>query len=116
MDLLTVLLTKEASVREAAGLYLKKPAEHDLVAAMLNYGAYSQQYFGYNTGNLANEGLPNIDISSIDGNTIGSSYAYNKSNPNIILPQNNAGVKGIERIIQIFMNGFIYRQRRILIL
>ncbi|MBR3988810.1 MAG: hypothetical protein IKK10_05850 [Clostridia bacterium] len=28
-----------------------------LVKAMLNYGAYAQEYFGYNTGILANEGL-----------------------------------------------------------
>lgn len=30
----------------------------DLVTAMLNYGAYSQTYFGYNTDNLANSDLP----------------------------------------------------------
>ena len=29
----------------------------ELVRAMLNYGAAAQQYFNYNVGNLANEGL-----------------------------------------------------------
>jgi len=33
-------------------------AASDLVKALLNYGAYSQLYFGNNTGNLANEILP----------------------------------------------------------
>ena len=40
-----------------------------LVKAMLNYGAYSQQYFGYNTGNLANAGislaLPDITAANL---------------------------------------------------
>lgn len=51
------------SVRDYAAYILNHTASgeigHDpkvvaLVKAMLNYGAYSQVYFGYNTGNLAN--------------------------------------------------------------
>ena len=39
-----------------------------LVKAMLNYGAYSQEYFNYNTGKLANESLSAEDkvLGSID--------------------------------------------------
>ncbi|MBR5090159.1 MAG: hypothetical protein IK093_12095, partial [Ruminiclostridium sp.] len=32
-------------------------AAHELIEAMLNYGAYSQLYFNYNTENLANEDI-----------------------------------------------------------
>ncbi len=51
------ILTKNASVREAAALYLRKPAEHDLVAAMLYYGGCSQRAFGYNEVDCADIGI-----------------------------------------------------------
>ena len=37
---------------------MNKKAE-ELVKAMLNYGAYAQQYFGINTNNLANKNIYN---------------------------------------------------------
>ncbi len=37
----------------------------ELAASMLHYGAYSQMYFNYNTGNLANRGLKELDLSSV---------------------------------------------------
>ncbi|MBQ8845939.1 MAG: hypothetical protein IJ006_02225, partial [Lachnospiraceae bacterium] len=49
------------SVREYAedvmGKYGESSNEYKLAKAMLNYGAYAQTYFGYNTNNLANNGL-----------------------------------------------------------
>ena len=41
---------------------------------MLNYGAYSQSYFGYNESSLANEGLSNTDVSSVIAETINKPY------------------------------------------
>ena len=35
----------------------ENPGINELVKAMLNYGAYAQQYFNYNVENLANEGI-----------------------------------------------------------
>ncbi|MGN0578699.1 MAG: hypothetical protein ACI4J4_08765 [Ruminiclostridium sp.] len=50
-----------------------------LVKAMLNYGAYSQLYFSYNTGKLANEGVT-ADFSAITADTIiTSSPVYTKN-------------------------------------
>lgn len=56
----------EYSVREYAetilsGIYDDETKE--LVKAMLHYGAYSQEWFDYNTTNLANEGLDPLDLS-----------------------------------------------------
>ncbi|MDO5560479.1 MAG: hypothetical protein Q4F95_12925 [Oscillospiraceae bacterium] len=56
------LLTKktEYSVKEYCSNILKKEdysAQHDLVSAILNYGAASQKYFKHNTENPANEGV-----------------------------------------------------------
>ena len=44
----------------------------DLVKAMMNYGAYSQIYFNYNTGNLANAILDaaDKDVSSISATSL----------------------------------------------
>lgn len=44
----------------------------DLVKAMMNYGAYSQIYFNYNTGNLANAILDvaDRDVSSISATSL----------------------------------------------
>ncbi len=39
---------------------------HDLAAALLHYGAAAQTYFGYNTGNLANEGVDPLPAIPID--------------------------------------------------
>ena len=44
----------QLSVRDVAKEYLERYTATDLVKAMLNYGAYSQLYFGYNTNDLAN--------------------------------------------------------------
>ncbi|MBE5867267.1 MAG: hypothetical protein E7292_13945, partial [Lachnospiraceae bacterium] len=38
----------------------------ELVKAMLHYGAYSQEWFDYNTTNLANAGLETLDLSEAD--------------------------------------------------
>ena len=51
------------SVREYAAYILDHPEKYsvnaiELVKAMLNYGAAAQNYFGYNTGDLANSILP----------------------------------------------------------
>jgi len=54
------------SVREYADILLSDSAQsdcHDIVKYMLAYGAASQAYFNYNTGNLADEG---IDAEPID--------------------------------------------------
>lgn len=45
-----------------------------LVKAMLNYGAYAQEYFGYNTENLANESLSESDKALADADF--SDYMY----------------------------------------
>lgn len=52
------------SVKEYADYILAhsgdyKSSEVELVKAMLNYGAYAQQYFGINTNNLANKNIYN---------------------------------------------------------
>ncbi|MGN0619026.1 MAG: transglutaminase domain-containing protein [Ruminiclostridium sp.] len=47
-----------------AGTYDDKTVA--LVKAMLNYGAYSQMYFNYNTGKLANESLSAEDKALVD--------------------------------------------------
>ena len=66
------------SVQEYAAYILANPnidgfAEaQDLVKAMLNYGAYSQIYFDYNTANLANSILSEADkdVSSVTADTL----------------------------------------------
>jgi len=49
------------------------PEDIALVKAMLNYGAYAQNYFGYNTGALANAALADgeKDVSSVDVSSFG---------------------------------------------
>mgnify|MGYP002154266436 CR=1 FL=1 len=56
------------------------------VKALLNYGAYSQQQFGYNTDNLANENMPDADKSLNNADL--TSYKYNLINNNAV-----AGIK-----------------------
>ena len=43
----------------------QKTEMHDLAKATLNYGAYAQLQFGYNTENLANAGLDAVDMSDV---------------------------------------------------
>lgn len=65
------------TVKEYADYIIEHPTEFAnsektvaLVKAMLNYGAYSQIYFGYNTGELANDGvelvLPKITATNLE--------------------------------------------------
>ena len=49
-----------------------------MVKAMLNYGAYAQQHFEYNTGNLANAAMSEAD-KTLQAITIGDSYKYTTS-------------------------------------
>jgi len=59
----------EYSVREYAERILSGSYDYEtkeLVKAMLHYGAYSQEWFDYNTTNLANEGLDILDLSEAD--------------------------------------------------
>ena len=59
----------EYSVREYADRILSGNYDaetKELVKAMLHYGAYSQEWFDYNTTNLANEGLDTLDLSEAD--------------------------------------------------
>ena len=56
----------EYSVREYADRILSGSYDaetKELVKAMLHYGAYSQEWFDYNTTNLANAGLDTLDLS-----------------------------------------------------
>lgn len=66
------------TVQQYANTILKDPAkyakEQDIVRAMLNYGAYSQAYFGYNESSLANEGLSNTGVSGVSAKTINKPY------------------------------------------
>ena len=69
------------SVREYAEYILSNPTvypnEQELVKAMLNYGAYAQVYFGYETGDLANDGYENdTAITAVTANDL-AKYAYN---------------------------------------
>lgn len=59
----------EYSVREYADRILSGNYDaetQELVKAMLHYGAYSQEWFDYNTTNLANAGLETLDLSEAD--------------------------------------------------
>ena len=51
----------ESSVRKYSDIILSDESQSDttkaLIIAMLDYGAYAQEYFGYNTENLANAGI-----------------------------------------------------------
>lgn len=38
---------------------------HDLAVSLLNYGAYAQKYFNYNTRNLANSSLNDTSVASL---------------------------------------------------
>ncbi len=71
---------------EADGTTVKNQYYADaapLIEAMLNYGAYSQTYFNYNTEHLANEGKTNTDVSSVTSETVNKPYDVR----NINLPE-----------------------------
>jgi len=54
-------------IKDETGTY---DAVKPLVKAMLHYGAYAQKYFGYNTENLANDGLNIPDLASVTKDTL----------------------------------------------
>ncbi len=66
------------TVQQYAKAILDDPAkyakEQDIIKSMLNYGAYSQSYFGYNKNSLANEGLADKDVSGVSAGTINKPY------------------------------------------
>ena len=72
--------TESISVRKIALSYLSDSSTYDkeipLVKAMLNYGAYAQEYFGYRTETLANAGYKDDTIDAITADNL-ESYAYN---------------------------------------
>ena len=45
-----------------------------MIKSMLNYGAYSQKYFNYQTSRLANEDIEDIDLSSVTAATVNKPY------------------------------------------
>ena len=79
--------TKSCSVRSyanailAAGNSTYKASDKAMIKAMLNYGAYAQQYFGYNLDNLANSTVNNIVVEdNVPGSSVNlDGYAYNMS-------------------------------------
>lgn len=84
-----VLWSKDSySVKAYAEDYLKDTsvdngASEPLVKAMLNYGAYCQQYFGYNTGSLANATtfMTDAERNVSDLTSFGSSFKANNTLP-----------------------------------
>jgi hypothetical protein len=72
--------TESISVRKIALSYLSDSSTYDkeipLVKAMLNYGAYAQEYFDYRTDDPANAGYEDATIDTITADTL-KSYAYN---------------------------------------
>ena len=72
--------TESISVRKIALSYLSDSSTYDkeipLVKAMLNYGAYAQEYFGYRTETLANAEYEDATIDDITADDL-ESYAYN---------------------------------------
>ena len=51
-----------------------------LVEAMVNYGAYSQIYFDYNTNALANADITNKDVSGVTAGTVNKPYNSSVNN------------------------------------
>lgn len=60
---------------------------HDLAVALLNYGAYAQQYFKYNINNLANSNISNTNVENLSDekvkNNIEKEIFGNLSNSNL---------------------------------
>lgn len=50
----------------------------NLAESMLHYGAYSQRYFSYNTGKLANRSLEAVDLSSVTAESFADFVKANK--------------------------------------
>lgn len=79
------------SVKDYADTILSDEAtyakEIPLVKAMLNYGAYAQTYFGYNTEALANASLEDTekDVSSVSAETLDSFKKSEQSNTAVAL-------------------------------
>ncbi len=68
------------SVKEYGEYIINHPGNYDesaiaTVKAMLNYGGYSQEYFGYNTANLANANCKKADYTSTR-NSIAAGSVY----------------------------------------
>ena len=61
-----ILFEDDTSVKKAAKIYFNSANEKPLVEAMLNYGAYSQLYFGYNTDDLANDFSKDSEVQQFD--------------------------------------------------
>ena len=72
--------TESISVRKIALSYLSDSSTYDkeipLIKAMLNYGAYAQEYFGYRTDDPANAGYEDATIDTITADDL-KSYEYN---------------------------------------
>ncbi len=72
--------TESVSVRKIALSYLADSENYGkeipVIKAMLNYGAYAQEYFGYRTDDPANAGYKDDTIDTITADTL-KSYAYN---------------------------------------
>lgn len=90
--------SEEYTVQKYANYMLEHSSSYDekiinLVKAMLNYGAYSQIQFGYNTSNLANsplaeseKALPDvIDLSAYDRTKTGTAEGITYYGSNLIL-------------------------------
>lgn len=75
--------TTDYSVRRYADQIIANPSMYNnawpLVRAMLNYGAYAQEYFNFKTDDLANAGINNSGYS-IDDLTFSKPYDPSKSN------------------------------------
>lgn len=75
----TVNNTFTYSVTDYTDTILANPDKYEkelpLVKAMLNYGAYAQQYFNYNTDNLANAALAEADKALVETLDL-SEYAF----------------------------------------
>ncbi len=70
----TVLYTEDYSAKQYADTMLADADAYsaetvELVKAMLNFGGYAQQYFGYSTGVLANAGLTDVTLPEITRDT-----------------------------------------------
>ncbi|MBR2523740.1 MAG: hypothetical protein IKE53_04805 [Clostridiales bacterium] len=71
--------TKTISVKKYANVLLSSANTSEIASAMLNYGAYTQSYFGYNTSTPANAGIvdnvpsSNPDLSSYENSVSAAS-------------------------------------------
>ena len=91
-----VLVTDAKSVKDYAKVIIQNAESNEdytkaqpLVKAMLNYGAYAQQHFDYNVGNLANSDFSDKGIAT--KNTVKEALTLY----NITLPENSTFIKYI---------------------